>query len=82
MRVLLVGAGGVGTAIARTAARWNLFERVVVADYDVARAQRAAAAGERFRAVHLDAGEDEGGIPAPGGREVRILLEYAVDRGS
>ena len=59
MRVLLVGAGGVGTAIARTAARWNLFERVVVADYDVARAQRAAAAGERFRAVHLDAGDEK-----------------------
>jgi len=59
MRVLLVGAGGVGTAIARTAARWNLFERVAIADYDVARAQRAAAAGERFHAVHLDAGDEK-----------------------
>ncbi len=59
MRVLLVGAGGVGTAIARTASRWNLFERMVIADYDGARAQRAAAAGERFHAVHLDAGDEK-----------------------
>ena len=34
MRVLVIGAGGVGTAVAQTAAKWNLFERVVVADYD------------------------------------------------
>jgi len=59
MRVLVVGAGGVGTAIARTASRWNLFEGMVIADYDAARAQRAAAAGERFRAVHLDAGDEK-----------------------
>jgi saccharopine dehydrogenase-like NADP-dependent oxidoreductase len=59
MRVLLVGAGGVGTAIARTASRWNLFERIVIADYDVARAQRAAATGERCHAVHLDAGDEK-----------------------
>jgi saccharopine dehydrogenase-like NADP-dependent oxidoreductase len=59
MRVLLVGAGGVGTAIARTASRWNLFEGMVIADYDAARAQRAAAAGERFHAVHLDAGDEK-----------------------
>jgi saccharopine dehydrogenase-like NADP-dependent oxidoreductase len=59
MRVLLVGAGGVGTAIARTASRWDLFERIVVADYDLARAQRAAAAGDRFHGVHLDAGDEK-----------------------
>ena len=45
MRVLVVGAGGVGTAVARTVARRNLFERVVVADYDEARAGRAIAGG-------------------------------------
>jgi saccharopine dehydrogenase-like NADP-dependent oxidoreductase len=59
MRVLLVGAGGVGTAIARTASRWNLFERIVIADYDVSRAQRAAAAGDRLHAVHLDASDEK-----------------------
>ena len=43
MRILLVGAGGVGTAFARIAAR-RPFAELVVADYDLARAQHAAAA--------------------------------------
>ena len=59
MRVLIMGAGGVGTAIARTAAKWNLFEYVAIADYDESRAQRAVeGAGERFAAFQLD-GRDE-----------------------
>ncbi|HYA00534.1 MAG TPA: saccharopine dehydrogenase C-terminal domain-containing protein [Candidatus Binatia bacterium] len=59
MRVLLVGAGGVGSAIAKTASSWKLFEAMVVADYDVGRAQRAVAgAGGHFRAVQLDAGDE------------------------
>ena len=56
MRVLLVGAGGVGTAFARIAARRDIFEHIVVADHSLDRAQRAAqAAGDRFEAVALDA---------------------------
>ena len=43
MRILLVGAGGVGTAFARIAARRS-FAELVIADYDLARAQHAAAA--------------------------------------
>jgi len=62
VRVLVIGAGGVGTAVAKTAARWNLFERMIVADYDADRAQRAVAdAGDRYAAVRLDA-SDEAGI--------------------
>ncbi len=62
MRVLVVGAGGVGSAVAKTAAKWNLFERVIMADYDLARAQRAvAAADDRFAAYKLD-GSDEGAV--------------------
>ena len=41
MRILLVGAGGVGTAFARIAAR-RPFAELVVADYDLTRAQHAA----------------------------------------
>jgi saccharopine dehydrogenase (NAD+, L-lysine-forming) len=64
MRVLIVGAGGVGSAMVRTALKWNLFERVVVADYDEQRAQRAAAgAGDRCVAYQLN-GSDEGAIVA------------------
>jgi len=59
MRVLIIGAGGVGTAMARTAAKWNLFEYVAIADYDESRARRAIeGAGERFAAFQLD-GRDE-----------------------
>jgi saccharopine dehydrogenase (NAD+, L-lysine forming) len=57
MRVLLVGAGGVGSAAVAIAARRAFFERFVVADYDPDRARRAVArAGEdRFVAVTVDA---------------------------
>ncbi len=55
MRILLVGAGGVGTAIARIAGR-RRFADLIVADYDLARAQHAA--GDRFIAVRLDARDE------------------------
>jgi len=57
MRVLLVGAGGVGTALARIAAR-RPFAELVIADYDLARAQRAAAARDGYEAVRLDARQE------------------------
>ncbi|MGC2175254.1 MAG: saccharopine dehydrogenase C-terminal domain-containing protein [Acidimicrobiales bacterium] len=64
MRVLIIGAGGVGSAIARTAAKWNLFEYVAIADYNLERAERAVeGAGERFAAFELD-GRDEQSIVA------------------
>lgn len=55
MRILLVGAGGVGGAFAAIAARRNFFEVVVVADYALASAERAAAVDERFTAAQVDA---------------------------
>jgi saccharopine dehydrogenase (NAD+, L-lysine forming) len=58
MRILLVGAGGVGTAFARIAAR-RPFAELIVADYDLGRAQRAAAASDRFSAVQLDARDEQ-----------------------
>ncbi|MGH3397490.1 MAG: saccharopine dehydrogenase C-terminal domain-containing protein [Streptosporangiaceae bacterium] len=58
MRILLVGAGGVGTAFARIAAR-RPFADLVIADYDLARAQRAAAARDSYTAVQLDAREEQ-----------------------
>src|SRR5262249_46561698 len=58
MRILLVGAGGVGTAFARIAAR-RQFADLVVADYDLARAQHAAAAKDGYRAVRLDARDEQ-----------------------
>jgi saccharopine dehydrogenase (NAD+, L-lysine-forming) len=58
MRILLVGAGGVGTALARIAAR-RPFAELVIADYDLARAQRAAAARDGYEAVQLDARDEQ-----------------------
>jgi len=59
MRILLVGAGGVGTAFARIAAR-RQFAELVIGDYDLSRAQRAAAASDRYQAVQLDARDSAG----------------------
>ena len=57
MRVLLVGAGGVGSAAAAIAARREFFEHMVVADYDLDRARRAAGGtgDPRFVAARVDA---------------------------
>ena len=57
MRILLVGAGGVGSAFCAIAARRDFFEQVVVCDYDEARARRAAeAVGDaRFVEARVDA---------------------------
>ena len=43
MRILVVGAGGVGSAVVPIAARRSFYEQVVVADYDPVRAERAIA---------------------------------------
>ncbi|RIW50782.1 ATP-binding protein [Micromonospora endophytica] len=60
MRVLLVGAGGVGSAAVAIAARRTFFETMVVADYDAARAARAVAGRDaRFVAVRVDASSAE-----------------------
>ncbi|MFB7032470.1 saccharopine dehydrogenase family protein, partial [Streptomyces sp. NPDC056295] len=63
MRVLLVGAGGVGTAITKIAARRSFFDHMVVADYDVSRAEAAVAAlgtdDTRFSSTHVDASDQE-----------------------
>ena len=57
MRILLVGAGGVGSAFCSIAVRRNFFEQIVVADYDGAKAQQAADAvnDPRFSATRIDA---------------------------
>ena len=63
MRILLVGAGGVGNAIAKIAARRSFFETMIVCDYDLARAEATIAwieakhgpQGSRFVAAKIDA---------------------------
>ena len=73
MRILLVGAGGVGGAITWIAARRTFVERLVVADYDLARAEKAVAAvgDPRFVAARVDA-TDEAAVAA-------LLAEHRCD---
>jgi saccharopine dehydrogenase (NAD+, L-lysine-forming) len=70
MRILLVGAGGVGTAFARIAAR-RPFADLVIGDYDLGRAQRAAAAKDSFAAVRLDARDEQS--------TAALLAEHSCD---
>lgn len=68
MRILLVGAGGVGDAIAKIAARRSFYEEIIVADYDPTRAERTVAwiaakhgadVAAKFRAAQVDASSAE-----------------------
>ncbi len=58
MRILVVGAGGVGSAVAGILTRRDFFVDCVLADYDVERARRRVASlgDPRFAAARLDAG--------------------------
>ncbi|MFF7209117.1 saccharopine dehydrogenase family protein [Streptomyces sp. NPDC008238] len=84
MRVLLVGAGGVGTAIARIAARRPFFEAMVVADRDLVRAEAAVASvasadgGGRFSAARVDA-SDQAAVGALLAQERCDVLLNATD---
>ena len=73
MRLLILGAGGVGSAVAKVAARRPFFEHVLLADYDLGRAERAAAAtgDPRMAAARLDA-SDSAAVS-------RLLTERRVD---
>ena len=58
MRILVVGAGGVGSAFAPIAARRTFFEPIVMADYDAGRAEAVVGQGRgdpRFVAARVDA---------------------------
>ena len=47
MRILVIGAGGVGTAVAAIARRRDFFERMVLADLSLERARAARRAARR-----------------------------------
>jgi saccharopine dehydrogenase-like NADP-dependent oxidoreductase len=73
MRILMVGAGGVGSAVAAIAARRPFVERLVVSDHDPARAEKAVAAcgDPRLVAARVDAA-DEAAVGA-------LLAEHRCD---
>lgn len=73
MRILLVGAGGVGSAVVPIAARRDFFEHIVVADSKQGRAAEAVAkvGDARFSAIQLDASDQA--------QVVRALREHRCD---
>ncbi len=80
MRVLLVGAGGVGAALAKAAAESDVLERVVVTDLDLTRAQAAVerCSDARFVAYALDA-SDAGAISELARQERADVVVNACD---
>ncbi|GLW99099.1 saccharopine dehydrogenase C-terminal domain-containing protein [Microtetraspora sp. NBRC 16547] len=84
MRVLLVGAGGVGTAITRIAARRSFFDHMVVADYDQSRAEAAVAAlgeaGTRFSAERVDASDEAAVVALLEAHRCDVLLNATDPR--
>ena len=80
MRVLVIGAGGVGAATAAVAARRDFFERMTLADVDANRAQAAAdrTGDSRFAAVAVDA-SDPAAIAALARAERADAILNAVD---
>ena len=78
MRILLVGAGGVGAAFTAIAARRDFYETIVVADYDLARAEKAASVDDRFVPAQVDA-SDAGSVAALAREHRATHVMNAVD---
>ena len=79
-RIVVIGSGGVGAALAAIATRRGFFSRLVMADVDEARARRAIAAfdDDRLGAAAVDA-SDEGSLRALLEGERAQLVLNAVD---
>jgi saccharopine dehydrogenase (NAD+, L-lysine forming) len=80
VRILLVGAGGVGGAAAAIAVRRDFVECLVVADYDLDRARAVVdrLGDPRLRAIRLDA-TDEAGVTAALAEHRATALFNATD---
>ena len=80
MRILLVGAGGVGSALAKIAARRDFFSALHVTDYELGAAQHvvAEAADPRYTAGKLDAGDESAVLAAIREHRADVVMN-AVD---
>ncbi|MFM7068144.1 MAG: saccharopine dehydrogenase C-terminal domain-containing protein, partial [Actinomycetes bacterium] len=78
MRILLVGAGGVGDAFCAIAARRSFVTCIVVADIDPVRAAQVAARDDRFTSIALDA-SDSAAVAAAAASAGADLVMNAAD---
>ena len=61
MRIVLIGAGGVGSAVVSIATRRGFFDALVIADQDPGKAERAVGSDPRVSAAQVDA-SDSGAV--------------------
>ncbi|CAN5563235.1 saccharopine dehydrogenase NADP-binding domain-containing protein [soil metagenome] len=80
MRILLVGAGGVGEAFCAIASRRSFIEDIAVADIDASKAARVAARDDRFHAVTLDATDPAAVAAAAVEHRVDLIMNAADPR--
>src|SRR3954463_9586213 len=82
MRILVVGSGGVGAAAAAIARRRDFFERMVLADVDVARAEREAArlGDDRIGASQLDASDEDAIVELARAERADLILNACDPR--
>jgi len=67
VRILLIGAGGVGDAIVKISADRNFFEKLIVSDYDIQRAEKSVEwvnqhspeAADKFQTAQIDASDSD-----------------------
>jgi len=82
MQILVVGAGGVGAAIAAVASRRTFFDGLVLADLDPARAERAVArlGDDRFTAATVDASDRQSVAELAGSHGIDAMVNACDPR--
>jgi saccharopine dehydrogenase (NAD+, L-lysine-forming) len=83
VKVLVVGSGGVGSAIAAIAQHRSFFDQMTLADLDLHRAQRAVSGlGEpdRFSAIRLDASDESAIVAAARDTGADVIVNAADPR--
>ncbi len=82
MRILMIGAGGVGSSAVLIAARRDFFESIVVADYDGQRANDLVERinDPRFQAIQLDASSPDAVTQACRAHEITHVLNVVDPR--
>jgi saccharopine dehydrogenase-like NADP-dependent oxidoreductase len=82
MRILIIGAGGVGSSAALIAARRDFYQSIVIADYDGSRAQMLAERinDPRFSAIELDASDAQAVAQACRSHQITHVLNVVDPR--